>query len=135
VGPDVVWSAIQRTDRYRTWWPWLRGFEADGFEEGAVWRCVVQPPLPYSLRFTITLDTVVDGESAWATVDGEITGKASLTVDADRQGSTIRLVSDLAPASPLLKGFALAARPLVVWGHDWVLDRGASQFRQRGLST
>jgi hypothetical protein len=133
VGPDELWTAIARTDDYRSWWPWLRGFEATGLVQGDVWRCVVQPPLPYTLRFTITLDAVQPGVGAMATIAGEISGTAELTVAADGDGSSIRLVSDLAPASPLLRAAAIAARPLVIWGHDWVLDRGASQFKRQGL--
>jgi uncharacterized protein YndB with AHSA1/START domain len=131
---DQLWSAIVRTEDYPTWWPWLRSFAAEGFETGAAWRCLVQPPLPYSLRFTITLDDVVPCEHAVATITGDIEGTATLTVEPDGEGSRARLVSDLAPASGLLQAFALAARPLVVWGHDRVLDRGASQFSRRGLS-
>jgi len=49
---------------YQTWWPWLRHCDAESFEPGARWTCVVQPPLPYSLRFRITLDEIEDGRFA-----------------------------------------------------------------------
>ncbi len=133
--PAEVWDAMSRTSAYRAWWPWLRHLEAGGLVSGDVWSCHIQPPLPYFLRFTITLGEVVPGTSAQATIDGDITGTAAFTLaPAAGGGSEGRLVSDLAPASSVLRAFAAVARPLVVWGHDWVLDEGIRQFERRGLA-
>jgi hypothetical protein len=119
---------------YRSWWPWLTRFDADGFEPGSTWRCAVQPPMPYTLRFTIRLDDVDAPARASATISGDIEGEATLSIDGNADGgSTVRLRSALAPANPLLRGVALFARPIVRFGHDWVLDTGASQFRRRAL--
>jgi uncharacterized protein YndB with AHSA1/START domain len=133
--PDEVWAAMARTSAYTRWWPWLRRLDAVGLVAGDVWSCHIQPPLPYFLRFTITLDEVVPAELAQASVAGDIVGTAAFTLaPAAGGGSDGRLVSDLAPASPVLRGFARVARPLVVWGHDWVLDEGVRQFQDRGLA-
>jgi hypothetical protein len=127
---DELWEAIVRTDHYRTWWPWLRKLDAgDGFVAGAKWQCVVQPPLPYRLQFTIALEEVDARARARATISGDIHGTAELFVDDVEDGCEARMVSDLGPASPVLRTFAQVARPLVTWGHDWVLDQGAKQFR------
>jgi uncharacterized protein YndB with AHSA1/START domain len=130
-----VWEAMADTSSYTRWWPWLRRLDATGLVAGDVWSCLIQPPLPYCLRFTITLDEVVPEQLARARVAGDITGTATLTLVAVGDGgSEARLVSDLAPASTVLRAFALVARPLVVWGHDWVLAEGIRQFRDRGLA-
>jgi len=126
---------MARTTEYTRWWPWLHHLQAEGLVAGDVWSCHIQPPLPYFLRFTIALDEVVPAASARATVAGDITGTAVLTLaPTDDGGSELRLVSDLAPASSVLRAFAVVARPLVVWGHDWVLGEGIRQFRERGLA-
>ncbi len=133
--PEQVWGAMARTTEFTRWWPWLRRLEAEGLVSGDVWSCHIQPPLPYFLRFTISLDEVIPGESARATVAGDITGTAALTLaPTDDGGSEARLVSDLAPASSVLRAFSVVARPLVVWGHDWVLGEGIRQFRDRALA-
>jgi len=133
--PAVVWAAMSATGDYTRWWPWLRRLEANGLFAGDVWSCHIQPPLPYFLRFTITLDEVVHGELARATISGDILGTAEFSLaPTDDGGCEGRLVSDLAPSSPVLRAFALVARPLVVWGHDWVLDEGIRQFHARGLA-
>ena len=133
--PAEVWEAMGRTSAYTDWWPWLRRLDASGLFAGDVWSCHIQPPLPYFLRFTITLDEVVPVELARATVAGDIRGTAEFTLRPDGEAACEgRLVSDLAPASSVLRAFAVVARPLVVWGHDWVIAEGIRQFRDRGLA-
>lgn len=135
VTPDELWSAMVETDRYPSWWPWLRRFDpGEGFETGARWHCEVAPPLPYVVRFSVTLDRIEHGSSARATVDGDVRGDALLTVDDLGDGrSSARLRSRLAPANPVLRNVGRVARPVVEWGHDWVLDQGLRQFVERGL--
>ena len=134
VEPDELWDAISTTQDYRRWWPWLRRFNAGGLVAGEVWTAVVQPPLPYSLTFTISLDDVVAPAAVSATIAGEIEGTAQLQIDSDGNGGCeARLASHLAPAHPILRAVAVFARPMVRFGHDWVLDTGARQFSRRAL--
>lgn len=135
VGPDQLWDAIASTHAYERWWPWLRRFDAArGLEPGETWRCEVSPPLPYVVRFGLHLDHVEPAREVRARVTGDIVGSARLSVDgAEAAGSTARLRSSLRPANPLLRSFGAVARPLVVWGHDWVLDTGLRQFVTRAL--
>ena len=128
-----VWDEAVETARYESWWPWLRHLHAPAFETGAVWTCSVKPPLPYSVRLTITLDEVVAMSHVLASVGGDVTGTAAVSFAEVDGGSEVRLVSALAPSSGLLRVLARAARPLVRRGHDWVLDAGARQFREAAL--
>jgi hypothetical protein len=129
----AVWQALGQVDRYQQWWPWLRSFDADGFAEGETWRCVVKPPLPYSVAFSITLISVVDQESATARLSGDIVGTAEITVSDDREGCVLRLVSDLTaiggPARLVDRFVPLVASA----GHHWVLDQGIRQFRDNAF--
>jgi hypothetical protein len=128
--PDALWERIRAVDRYCHWWPWLRAFDpGTGLEPDARWHCEVAPPLPYVVRFTIDFDRVEHGRRAETTVDGDITGRAVLTLDElGDAGTRARLVSQLAPANPVLRTVGRMARPVVEWGHDWVLDQGRHQF-------
>jgi hypothetical protein len=150
-----VWAAFGATDRYRQWWPWLTEFDGGPLAVGACWHCAVSPPLPYVVRFTLALVSVEEGRAIRATVDGDITGSAALDLvdhrcddppddapdDAPDEGAgrpgrplcRIHLRSWLAPSHPALKVVAGVAAPLVRRGHDWVLDTGARQFRDRAL--
>ncbi|CAN5191405.1 hypothetical protein BH20ACT3_BH20ACT3_00560 [soil metagenome] len=133
VPAEQLWSALTSVDEYAVWWPWLRHFEAAGFAAGAVWACEVQPPLPYSLRFDVLLDEVVDGQMAAATVRGDIVGQARLEVDGDGAGSRLHLESWLRPASVVLRTVSALGRPVARFGHDWVIDTGLRQFERRAL--
>lgn len=130
VTPEALWAGIGEVGRYRRWWPWLRSFDGQVMREGQVWSCVVQPPLPYVVRFELTLDEVVEPSFVRATAVGDITGTATLEIRHVEGGSELRLRSSLAPRSDLLRLVAVVARPLVERGHDWVLDTGARQFRR-----
>jgi hypothetical protein len=133
VGPDELWTAFTRVEDYRSWWPWLRRFEAGGFEPGERWRCTVQPPLPYVLRFDVTLVEVEPHRFVTASVSGDIVGEARIDVRATGTGSEVRLVSALSPSNPMLRAIATMARPVVRFGHDWVLDTGLRQFASRAI--
>jgi hypothetical protein len=125
---DEFWTRISQVDRYQSWWPWLRRFDADGLCTGAMWSCTVQPPVPYVVRFSIALDDVVPEQSVSARVSGDIVGRATLSVERDGHGCCARLVSDLEPDKQSLRVLSLVARPVVRFGHNWILDVGVRQF-------
>lgn len=130
---DDLWTAISDVEDFRRWWPWLRRLDAVGLVAGDRWTCVVQPPMPYTLRFLITIEEVVDRRSVTAAVSGDIVGTARLELE-DRDGEagcSARLESALAPGNGVLRAVARVAQPLVRFGHDWVLDTGARQFARR----
>lgn len=125
--PAALWSKISRLEDYRTWWPWLRHFDARVLEQGETWRCTVKPPLPYSVDFRVHLDDVVEERFVAASVSGDISGLASLELRPAGSGTEIRLSSALVPRSSTLK---LAARlgPVARFGHDWIIGSGLRQF-------
>lgn len=127
--PTQLWSALTQVEQYRAWWPWLRHLDGAAFDEGSVWDCVVRPPLPYDVRFALTLEEVRAPSLVRATLHGDVVGEARLEVAATGRGSRARLVSDLAPGHGLLQAVAFVTLPLARFGHDWVLDHGAHQFR------
>lgn len=134
IGPDQLWERIAAVNRYESWWPWLRRLEAPGgLSQGSEWACEVSPPLPYTVRFRLQLDKVDPGSDVHALVRGDIGGEALLTVEGNGHGSTARLQSQLYPTNLLLRRAGQVARPLIEWGHDWVLDEGCRQFVRRAF--
>ena len=128
--PDELWRALAQTDRYAEWWSWLRTFDAPGLHEGTVANCVVQAPLPYSLRFAVTVGQVVPNELVDTMVTGDLEGPARLEVMASSGGSTARLVWSLELRDTMLRSFATLARPAMVWAHDRVVASGLRQFER-----
>lgn len=135
MGTSDLWSVIAHTHSYPVWWSWLRSFDGSaGFVPGAEWRCVVAPPLPYVVRFTIHFDEVMPARLVDTHVTGDIAGAARLELVEPTPGRCLaRLRSSLAPSNRALRGFGRVARPLVEWGHDWVLDQGCRQFSEHAL--
>lgn len=128
------WETINRTDDFPRWWNWLHHFDAEGLKEGVEAACEVRAPLPYSLRFDVVVERVVDGELVETTVRGDIAGPARLEVEPLDDGRCrARLVWSLEPCTPLLRNMARFARPVMEWGHDRVLEIGVRQFRRRAL--
>jgi len=132
-GPAAVWQAMAAVDQYRTWWPWLRLFEAGELRAGERWHCEVRPPLPYTVRFVVVLEEVVEPHRVRSSVEGDIVGSADLDLVARDGGSELRLHSALAPANTLLRSLGVLARPLAQYGHDWVITTGARQFERAAL--
>ena len=128
LAPTDLWDLATQVDQYQAWWPWLARLDGARFEVGSEWTCSVRPPLPYAVRFTLTLEEVTAPSLAVAAIGGDILGSARLEVREVPGGSEARLVSDLAPRHGLLQAVARLAMPVARFGHDWVLDRGAHQF-------
>jgi hypothetical protein len=133
VPPDELWAALSRTDRFREWWPWLRALESDGLVAGSVSRCVVRAPLAYSLRFQVAVVEVVPGRLVEARVSGDLEGPARLHVDPHEEGSEAQLSWELDLRAPVLHAASRVARPLMEWGHDWVVHTSVRQFRRLAL--
>jgi Polyketide cyclase / dehydrase and lipid transport len=132
--PPELWAAITRTDEFPRWWPWLRELSGDGLVPGGRSTCVVRAPVPYTLRFSVTVEELVPGRRVAAFVDGDLAGPAHLEVGAGTDGgSTVRLAWDLQLRRPMLQAAARIGRPVMEWGHDWVVTSGVEQFRRRAL--
>ena len=133
VPAPALWNAITGVHHYRGWWPWLRRFEAKGLVAGDTWRCVVQPPVPYTLRFQVAIEEVDPNRLVAASLTGDVTGQARLEIGDTDNGCEARLVSALRPGNGGLRLVAMLARPIARFGHDWVLDTGATQFAARAV--
>ncbi len=131
---DEVWGLISDVSRYRTWWPWLRAFDGTSLVPGEEWRCEVQPPVPYPVRFGVVIEDVEPAVLVRATVRGDVIGRATLTLDDTSTGCcTATLYSSLASGKTALRMVSRFAGPIARFAHDWVLDAGARQFIARAV--
>jgi len=124
-----LWSRLADTSSFSTWWPWLRSFDPVPLEVGATTRCVIGPPLPYVLTIDLEVAHVVEQESVAVAVTGDLQGPARLEVADHADGSRARLVWGLEVRRPMLRMAASVGRPVLQWGHDWVVSNGVRQFR------
>jgi uncharacterized protein YndB with AHSA1/START domain len=130
---EEVWRLISDLSTYRNWWPWLRAFDAAALAPGEEWRCEVQPPVPYLVRFRVEIEHVETAVQVRAKVVGDVVGHATLTLDDTGTGCTATLDSSLAPGNTALRLVSRFAGPIARFGHDWVLDSGTHQFITRAV--
>jgi uncharacterized protein YndB with AHSA1/START domain len=128
-----VWGALERVDDYPRWWPWLREFRAGSLSAGEVWRCAVRPPAGYVVRFDIVIDEVKRPGRVAATIRGDISGRATVTVTDATSGCDLVLESRLLAARSGLRLLTRVAPVIARRGHEWVLDTGLRQFAERAL--
>jgi hypothetical protein len=133
VPPDDLWGVLVRTDQFPEWWPWLRELSGDGLVPGGRSACVVRAPIPYTLRFTVEIRELVPGRMVDAVVEGDLAGPARLEVGPAPAGSVVRLAWEMELCRPVLRAAAHFGRPVMEWGHDWVVATGVEQFLGRAL--
>jgi uncharacterized protein YndB with AHSA1/START domain len=134
VGRDVLWDALTDTSHYSSWWPWLRKFDASSLAPGTVAHCAVRAPLPYTLEFSVHVQSVDPGRAVVTEVRGDLSGPARLEVDGDGDGrSSARLAWEVELRVPFLSAASLVARPVLVWAHDQVVASGVQGFRRSAL--
>lgn len=85
---------------------------------------MVRAPAGYRLHLTLTLDEVVAPERTFITVTGDVVGHSSVEVRPAGTGSLVTLGWSLAPQRRLLRVLDVVARPVLVRGHDRILDDG-----------
>jgi uncharacterized protein YndB with AHSA1/START domain len=124
---ERLWAAITDTASYRTWWTWLRELDSPGLIEGTTSRCRIRSPLGYSVRFTIAIAQVNPRRHVAAQVTGDIEGTATVDLGGD---TDVHLVWEVTVHSRLLRLLSLFARPLLRWGHNVLIARGARSLRE-----
>jgi hypothetical protein len=134
VSPGELWLRLSDTSSFRVWWPWLRSFDPVPLAPGARTTCAIGPPLPYVVTVDITVREVIPEELVRVSVSRDLEGPARLEIESNGLGSTARLVWEVAVARPALRAAARVARPVLLWGHDWVVNRGVEQFRRDAIN-
>jgi carbon monoxide dehydrogenase subunit G len=139
VSRDALWAALNDTEQFPQWWPWLRSFDLNGEQgeqlvPGTVAQCAVRAPLPYTLEFEVRIERVVACQSIDTLVTGDLEGPARLQVDGGDDRSSARLSWSVELHMPFLSAASRVARPVLLWAHDRVVSTGVEQFRARALA-
>jgi uncharacterized protein YndB with AHSA1/START domain len=130
---EAVWSLITEVGNHRRWWSWLRACDTTALAVGEEWGCEVQPPVPYAVRFRVSIKHVAKPTLVRARVSGDVVGDAVLTLEEQERSTVAVLRSALAPGNTALQLVSRFAAPVARFGHDWVLDSGARQFVARAV--
>lgn len=135
VEPEDLWAVFEQTDRYQSWWPWLRRLDVSGpLLPRGIADCVIRAPLGYSLAFSVRVTDVDAPHVLEAFVVGDIRGPARLEVGPTAFGSYARVSWEVELRDQILRPVARVARPALEWGHEYVVASGLQQFRRRALT-
>jgi hypothetical protein len=128
----VVWSAIEHSERFETWWAWLREFrvEGPGLEAGSVLYGVVSPPVPYTMRIQVELDRCSPPSRIDATVHGDLEGPACLVLEPAGAGTLVEVAWTVEMTQRAMRLAARVAYPLMRWGHDRVVEATVNGYRR-----
>ena len=85
---------------------------------------MVRAPAGYLLRLDLTLAEVDAPHRVDIVVAGDVEGRSTVTVRPREDGSDVALAWTLAPRRSLLRVLGVVARPVLVRGHDRILDDG-----------
>ncbi len=131
VAPDVIWQSIEHSERFESWWAWLRAFrlEGPGLETGAVLHGVVSPPVPYTMRIRVVLDRCTRPSCIEATVHGDLEGPARLVLVAVDRGTVAEVSWTVEMTQRTMRLAARVAHPLLRWGHDRVVETTVAGLR------
>ncbi len=141
VPPKKFWVALEQTDQFTHWWPWLKQFDSEGMKEGDRSRVTVKSPLAYEIHFDLEVTESRPPGLLRVGVDGDIRGgavlelsEASPATNVSGTASThIRLVFEVEVCRKLLRALSLPAHPVLAWGHDHVMHSGMRRFRRLAL--
>jgi len=136
VSPAQLWATIVQVDRFSSWWDWLQEFSVEGvgLEAGTVLHGIVVPPLPYRMRIDVVVEECVPGRRVVALVHGDLEGSARLTFEGDDATTSAHATWTVEMMQRPMRLAATIAHPLLVWGHDRVVDATVDGLRRRLLS-
>jgi carbon monoxide dehydrogenase subunit G len=130
--PEQVWRSIERTERFESWWAWLREFRLEGprLEDGAVLHGLVSPPVPYQMRIRVVLDHCEAPRRIDATVHGDLEGRAGLRLQPVGEGTEAEVSWTIEMMQRPMRLAARLASPVLRWGHDRVVEATVMGYRR-----
>ncbi|MEW2578106.1 SRPBCC family protein [Streptomyces syringium] len=126
--PEAVYVALEATESYPAWWPQVRDVRLLGEAEGtARFRSF----LPYDL--TVAARARRRDPAARVleiALTGDLEGWARWTVlPHGTTGSRARFEQEVEVRNPLMRRWALPARPLFIANHAWMMRAGRRGLR------
>ena len=132
-----LWAQLERFELYPSWWSWLREFdvEGSGLVAGIVMRGLVEPPVPYPFRVTVTIVDASPPAALTARLEGDVTGSASMRLEEVDGQTCVGCMWTLRMNTRNLRVAARLAAPVMRWGHDRVVERTVRSFAANALGT
>jgi uncharacterized protein YndB with AHSA1/START domain len=127
---DQVWRVLADAPRWPEWWPFVEAVEAvragTPTGEHSIWRYTWKTMLPYRLRFELCVTRMEPPALLEAEVSGDVAGRGICRIQRRGRKTTVRYQWQVRTCRPWMNWLAPLARPLFVWNHRMVMQRGES---------
>lgn len=127
---STVYGAIRDYERHAEWWPGVASVDVvrqgDDQGVGGVLVYVVKSPLPYSLRFEVTVDEVRPPDHVAVTAVGELEGIGVWDLQQHGGLTVAEYRWTVRTTKPWMNILAKPGRPAFSWAHAKVMREGAS---------
>lgn len=132
VTPSALWDAIEHTEWFEGWWPWLHEFSLEGgaLVTGSVLHGVVTPPLPYRMNVDVELLRCDRPREIDAAVHGDLEGTAELRLREEGPGTIAEVAWTLEMMQRPMRVASRVAHPVLRMGHDAVVRMTVASFRR-----
>ena len=128
----AMWDALLRTDRYETWWEWMRDLRVEGSPAtpGSVFSFAVVAPIPFSMHLRVRVEEVVPERSIAASVEGDLRGRALMRFEDQPNGCRATVSWSVELMQRALRVGARVAHPVLRWGQDWAVGTALRGFER-----
>jgi uncharacterized protein YndB with AHSA1/START domain len=126
--PEQVWAALTDTAAYGGWWPWLERLQGATPAAGGRLDATIRAPARYRIRCVVRFVEVDEPHRLEAGIEGDVSGWALIRLLPDGAGTRLTFRWSLRPRRPLLRALGVVVAPVLVRGHDRIMDEGARQF-------
>ena len=131
--PRQTWAQLERTERYESWWPWMRHLEVEGnpLDPGTAFTFLIVAPIPFTMRLRAEVTSAEPPDRVEARVSGDLTGTADMTFSPNGPGRSLAEVHwEVEVTRPTIRSVARVTRPLLLWGQGWAVDIAFREFRR-----
>ncbi|MBS1213045.1 MAG: uncharacterized protein H6R26_1662 [Proteobacteria bacterium] len=132
---ERVWQVLTDAERWPDWWSFVEAVEkVDAGEPSgrhSVWRCTWKTMLPYKLRFELCVTRIEAPVLLEAEVRGDVAGSGICRIDRKDGQTQVCYEWNVRTCRPWMRWLAPIARPVFLWNHDQVMERGGAQLAMR----
>jgi hypothetical protein len=130
--PEELWAALQRTDLFETWWPWMRDVNVEGevLTPGSVLSFHIDPPVPYRMGIRVDVIESDPCRSIRGRVSGDLSGWGYLEMEALDDRSIVVTRWDVETSNGAIRAAIRVARPLLLWAQQWAVESSLKGFRR-----
>jgi hypothetical protein len=132
---EQVWQVLSDAERWPDWWPFVEAVEKidPGEPSGqySVWRHTWKTMLPYKLRFELCVTRIEAPVLLEADVRGDVAGRGICRIYQNDRHTVVRYEWNVRTCRHWMKWLAPIARPIFLWNHHMVMQRGEAQLAIR----